>query len=182
MIKKLVLSTSLMMLMAGSAAADIALRYAEASPNRGARAEALQYFAEETNKLTDGAIKFDIHWASALFDFNTSLDGVGNGSADMGTILGIYNPQRLRALTIGDIPNQYSDPWVGMRAMYELMTTNEAVQESLARQNLVYLTGYSSTGVQFECSGNSSIRTVADIKGTRIRAAGNYGKVLHDLG
>tara|TARA_R110002111_G_scaffold262444_2_gene338546 strand:+ start:20800 stop:21858 length:1059 start_codon:yes stop_codon:yes gene_type:complete len=182
MIKKLVVSTSLAMLLAGTAAADVVLRYAEASPNRGARAEALQFFAKDAERLSNGEVKLDIHWGGALFDFTTSLDGVMNGSADMGTILGIYNPQKLRVLTIGDIPQKFSDPWVGMRAMYELMTTNESVQESLARRNLVYLTGYSSTGVQFECGEGAVIHTVDDIKGKRIRAAGNYGKVLNDLG
>ena len=140
------------------------------------------YFAKDAERLSNGEVKFDIHWGGALFDFTTSLDGVANGSADMGTILGIYNPQKLRVLTIGDIPQKHSDPWVGMRAMYELMTTNESAQASLAKRNLVYLTGYSSTGVQFECGGDTVIRTVDDLKGKRIRAAGNYGKVLHDLG
>lgn len=182
MIKKLMFSASLTMLMVSTASAEITFRYAEGSPNRGTRAEAIQYFAKDAEKLSNGELKFNIHWGSALFDFKASINAVTVGSADMGSILGIYDPQILRALTIGDIPLKFSDPWVGMRAMYELMTTNDDLQASLARQNMVYLTGYSSTGVQFECGGKNAIRTVADIKGKRIRAAGNYGKVLHDLG
>tara|TARA_R110002095_G_scaffold167302_3_gene145162 strand:- start:714 stop:1757 length:1044 start_codon:yes stop_codon:yes gene_type:complete len=164
------------------ASADMVLRFAEGSPNRGSRAEAVEHFIEDIRKLSDGKLKVDMHWGGALLDYKTVTDGVSRGTADMGTMLAAYNPQKLKALTIGDVPVGSSDPWVGTRAMYELMTTNKVLQELLARQDLIYLTGYSSTGVQFECGGGNSIRIVDDIKGKRIRAIANYAKVLDELG
>jgi TRAP-type C4-dicarboxylate transport system substrate-binding protein len=151
-------------------------------PNRGARADAMIHFMKDAEQLSNGEVKFDIHWGGALLDYKSITSGVSGGTADMGTMLAAYDPQKLRSIYIGDIPSQYSDPWVGMRAMYELMTTNKVMQDLLALQNLVYLTGHSSTGVQFECTEDSQIHTVADIEGKRIRAAGIYGKVLHSLG
>ena len=182
MIKKLILTVAMTLPMIASAAAETVLRFAEGSPNRGTRADAIEYFFKDAKKLSEGELGFDMHWGGALFDYRTTIDGVTNGAVDMGSILGAYDPSKLRALTIGDLPSKFADPWVGMRAMYELMTTNEALQQSLAKQNLVYITGYSTTGIQFECGGNSVIRTVADIKGKRMRAVGNYANILSDLG
>ncbi|MGO1501523.1 MAG: C4-dicarboxylate TRAP transporter substrate-binding protein [Marinobacter sp.] len=182
MIKTLLSSALLTLALTSTVSADTVLRYAEGSPNRGARADAMIHFMKDAEQLSNGEVKFDIHWGGALLDYRATAAGVSVGTADLGTVLAAYDPQKLRALYIGDVPNKYSDPWVGMRAMYELMTTNKVMQDLLAQQNLVYVAGHTSTATQFECVGDNQIRTVADIKGKRIRAAGVYGKILHDLG
>ncbi|MGO1501514.1 MAG: C4-dicarboxylate TRAP transporter substrate-binding protein [Marinobacter sp.] len=168
--------------LVSQASAELVLRYAEGSPNRGTRAEALEYFAKEVKDLSSGEMSVEIHWGGALIKFSAIMDGVASGTADMGTVLSAYNPKKLGSLSIGDIPLATSDPWVGMRAMYELETTNEQLQESLAKQGLVYVSNYTSTGVQFECVEGKQILTVDDIKGKRMRASATYGNVLNDLG
>ncbi|MEP1214167.1 MAG: C4-dicarboxylate TRAP transporter substrate-binding protein [Marinobacter sp.] len=167
---------------ATQASADVVLRYAEAGPNRGTRAAAVQFYADEVERLSGGDIKVDIHWGGALLKWSGVMSGVSAGSADLGSVLSSYEPQELKALGIGDIPLEYADPWVGMRAMYELMTTESQLQESLAGQSLVYLSNFSTTGVQFECTEGNQIRTVDDIKGKRVRATGTYTNVLAELG
>lgn len=182
MLNKALCGIALALAMIGTVSAQTVLRFAEGTPNRGTRAAGVEYFMNEAKKLSGGELSFEMHWGGALFDYQSIADGVSNGSADLGTTLAGYTPSKLRALTIGDVPSKFSDPWVGMRAMYELQTTNESLQALLARENLIYLTGYSSTGVQFECRGKADIRTVADIKGKRMRALGIYAKVLRDFG
>ncbi|MDC0662973.1 C4-dicarboxylate TRAP transporter substrate-binding protein [Marinobacter sp. SS21] len=167
---------------AAQASAELVLRFAEGSPNRGTRAQAVQYFADEVARLSDGAMKVEIHWGGALLKFSGIMDGVASGTADIGTVLSAYNPSKLSSLSIGDIPLETSDPWVGMRAMYELLTTEPQLQSSLAEQDLVYLSNFSTSGVQFECTQGNEIRTVADIAGKRMRASATYAKVLDDLG
>ncbi|MGO1500988.1 MAG: C4-dicarboxylate TRAP transporter substrate-binding protein [Marinobacter sp.] len=182
MLKTIMSGMVLTLVVASTASADMVLRFAEGTPNRGSRAEAVEHFIEDISKQSGGKLEVDMHWGGALLDYKTVATGVSRGTADMGSMLAAYDPQKLKALSIGDIPLGASDPWIGTRALYELMTTNEALQEHLARQNLVYITGYSTTGVQFECGSGNSIRTVEDIKGKRMRAIGNYAKVLDDLG
>ncbi|MDO6459675.1 C4-dicarboxylate TRAP transporter substrate-binding protein [Granulosicoccaceae sp. 1_MG-2023] len=162
--------------------AEVVLRYAEGGPNRGVRAAAVQYYADEVERLSAGDIKIDIHWGGALLKWSGALDGIAAGSADLGSVLSSYEPQELKALGIGDIPLEYADPWVGMRAMYDLMTGEPELQKSLADQSLVYLSNFSTTGVQFECTEGKQILSVDDIKGKRIRAAGTYTNVLSELG
>lgn len=181
-IKAIALASVLGVCGISQAVADTTFRYAEATPNRGTRAEALQFFADEVKRQSSGDMNLDIHWGGVLLKYNAIMSGVALGSADIGTVLSAYQPQELRALSIGDFPTANSDPWVGLRAMYDLMTTNEQLQDALAKQNLVYLGNFTTTSVQFECAKGKEIRTVADLKGKRIRATGVYTKVLRDLG
>lgn len=167
---------------AGLAGAQTAIVYAEGGPNRGTRATAVQDFADTVDRLTNGELEIDIHWGGALVSLTATPQAIRDGVADAGTILGSYDPSRLAGFYVGDLPTQYSDPWVIMRAMYELMTTSPVQQEILADQNMVYLGNFTTTGLNFECAGDNKIETVADFAGKKIRASGTYAKVLNDLG
>jgi TRAP-type C4-dicarboxylate transport system substrate-binding protein len=167
---------------AGAAYAETTLRYVEGSPNRGAKAKALANFAEYLSDETDGEIQVEFHWGGALLKWGAILDGVSVGTAEMGTLIGAYNPQELTALRIGDLPiGESSDPWVGTRAMHELMTTNQDMIDALARQNVVYLGGIHTTAGQFMCSG-ADISSVEDLVGLKVRGAGVYSQALSELG
>jgi len=50
------------------ASAAVTLRYAEAGPNRGTRAEAVQFFADEVERLSSGNLIIDIHWGGRSFE------------------------------------------------------------------------------------------------------------------
>ena len=181
-VKSLIVASVLAITCASQVSADVTLRYAEGGPNRGTRAAAVQFFADEVKRLSAGNINIDIHWGGALLKWSGVMEGVSAGSADLGTVLSSYEPQELKALGIGDIPLEYSDPWVGMRAMYDLMTSEAELKQSLADKSLVYLSNFSTSGVQFECTEGNQILTVDDIQGKRIRATGTYNNVLADLG
>lgn len=168
--------------MATMASAETVLRYTDGGPNRGARAAAQTYFAEQVEELSGGDLKLDIHWGGALLKFKAALGGIGAGTADLGAVIAVYTPNELKAMTIGDLPGANSDAWVGMRAMYELMTTNDQMKDVLAKQNVVYIGNFTTTAVQMECAPGHDIKTVADIKGKKMRASGVYAKVLGELG
>jgi hypothetical protein len=51
--------------------------------------------------------------------------GVRDGAADIGTVRTACAPSHLMAQGIGDLPRASWDPWIGMRAIYGLMTTNQ---------------------------------------------------------
>lgn len=180
--KALVVGSVLSLATLGQAVAETMLRYAEASPNRGARAEALQYFADQLDDQSGGDLKLDIHWGGALLKYSAILGGVASGAADMGSVLAAYEPQKMRALSVGDIPVPQSDAWVGMRAMYELMTTNEQLQQQFENNGVVYITNYSTSEMQFECTGDVRIEKLEDFAGKKIRASAIYAKILDEVG
>ena len=141
------------------------LRYAEFGPNRGARAAALQWFADEIGKLS-----VEFQWGGALLKARAVLKGLGDGVADMGSIIAAYNPKEMQLYGIGDLPIDNSDVWVGMRAMYELATTNPHLQKAFDAQNVVYITNYSTGPVQLVCK--KPIDSLAALKGVKLRGTG----------
>ncbi|QFU08016.1 2,3-diketo-L-gulonate-binding periplasmic protein YiaO precursor [Rhodobacteraceae bacterium THAF1] len=166
---------------AGAAFAQTTLFFGEAGPNRGARAEAIQYFVDQVDEISGGDLTFDVQWGGALFKAGAARSGIADGIADAGTIIGVYFPQEMAAYGIADLPIDNPDPWVGMKATDELMRNNEAIQQNLADQNLVYIGTFTTSAVHIGCKG-TSIASVADIAGKKVRGVGAYGKAFADSG
>jgi len=163
------------------AAADTSLRWSDGTPNRGDRAEHYQWIANELESRSGGSITTDFHWAGALLKLNAALQGVGDGAADMATIIGAFAPKELSAYTVTDLPTQTPDPWVNMRASYELATTHPAMIEMFDGLNIHYVTNVTTTASHLICK-EKHIKTLEDLQGTKIRAVGVYGRILGDLG
>lgn len=160
-----------------AASAETVLIHGEAGPNRGARAAALQWYADQIAERSGGDMRIDIQWGGALFKSNAAVQSIGDGVADMGTVIAVYFPQELAGYGIADLPLDNPDSWVGMRATDELMRTNQALRDNLADKNLVYIGTWTTSQVNIGCKGDA-IRTVADIAGKKVRGVGAYGKVF----
>lgn len=164
--------------IAGSAvSAETTLIHGEAGPNRGARAVALQWFADQLTERSKGDIKVDIQWGGALFKSKASVQSIGDGVADMGSVIAVYYPQEMAVYGIADLPVNNPDAWVGMRATDELMRTSAQIQDNLADKNLVYIGTWTTSQVNIGCK-DTAIRSVADIAGKKVRGVGAYGKVF----
>ena len=135
---KLLASVALTAAMcAGAVAAQTTLFFGEAGPNRGARAESIQYFADQVEEMSGGDLSFDIQWGGALFKAGAARTAIADGVADAGTVIAVYFPQEMAAYGIADLPILNPDAWVGMKATDELMRSNESIQQKLAEQELV---------------------------------------------
>ncbi len=163
------------------ASAEVVLIHGEAGPNRGARADALQWFADQLSERSNGDIKVDLQWGGALFKSNAAVQSIADGVADMGSVIAVYYPQEMAGYGIADLPVNNPDAWVGMRATDELMRTSPEIQADLADKNLVYIGTWTTSQVNIGCKGDA-IRSVADIKGKKVRGVGAYGKVFGEQG
>jgi TRAP-type C4-dicarboxylate transport system substrate-binding protein len=157
------------------------LTFTDGSPNRGGRAIATNWLADELSKRTNGELKIEFHWGGALLKAKAATKGIGAGAADMGAIIGVYNPKLHVGYLMTDLPTKYSDPWVASRAVYELATTNKALIAEFDKLNLHYVTNFTTTEIQLICKGDA-VKTIDDIKGIKVRGVGLYGKVFKDLG
>ena len=182
-VNKSLVTASIITLLSCSvfANAAVTLIAGEAGPNRGARGAALQAFADDVAARSDGELEIDIQWGGALFKSEAAVQSIGDGVADLGTIIGVYFPQELLLYGLADLPLENPDAWVGMRATDEWMRTSEVVQQRMADKNLVYIGAFTTSAVNIGCNG-SAIRTVDDIKGLKVRGVGAYGKTFKDLG
>ena len=164
-----------------TAHAEVNLRFTEPSVNRGERADAMNWFAEEVARRSKNEIKVTFFWGGTLADAKSSLKTIGDGAAEIGSIVATYSPREMHAYMVGDLPIGSPDTWVGVRAMHELSTTNADLKRGFDEANVVYLANFTTTPVQVICK-DKVLNKVEDIKGIKIRATGFYGQVFEDLG
>lgn len=172
---------ALTLLATHSLSAETVLIHGEAGPNRGARANAIQWFADQVAERSGGDMRIDVQWGGALFKANAALQSIHDGVADMGTIIAVYYPQEFASYGIADLPLNNPDSWVGMRATDELFRNNESVQQVLDDKNLVYIGTFTTSQVNIGCKG-TAIRSAKDIEGLKVRGVGAYGKVFGEMG
>lgn len=156
------------------------LRYAEFGPNRGTRAAALNWFADELKARSNGALEIEFHWGKSLLGTKAVLQGVGDGVADMGSVIGFFTPKKLRGYNIGDLPVENSDEWVGMRALYEFASSDATMKKEFAAQGVHYVTNYTTGPIQLICT--KPVGSLGDLSGTKLRGSGPYGKTFGDFG
>lgn len=178
---KTAIATTALTLVGLSANAETKLIANDPGANRGVRAKAVTHLSEEITKRSGGKITVEQNWGGALFKAKAALDSLSNGVADMGVIVGPYAQSELPELNIGAQPLPPADPWVMMRAMHELFTTNEAIIARLAAKNLVYMNFYSLPPNLFACKG-AGVNTIADLKGKKISRTGSSSDLFKELG
>ena len=167
--------------LAVPALAEMKLNFTDQSPNRGARAETTNWFAEELEKRTNGEVKMEVHWGGALLKAKAAAKGIGDGAADMGFLVGVYNPGLHPAFLLADLPTEYSDPWASTRAFYELNTTNKVLQDEWSDLNLHFIANITTGPIQLVCK-DKAVASVDDLAGVKMRGISVYGKVAKDLG
>jgi TRAP-type C4-dicarboxylate transport system substrate-binding protein len=168
------------MALAGTDAMAKTLLFADFGSNRGARAVALEWFANELNKRSDGSLEIEFHWGESLLSTSAVLNGISDRVADMGSVIGYEAPRQLRGYNVGDLPIDNADVWVGMSAMHLLSTSNAALKQEFERAGVVYITNYSTGPVQLICT--KEVSKISDLKSIKLRGSGSYGKVFADLG
>jgi TRAP-type C4-dicarboxylate transport system substrate-binding protein len=130
---------------------------------------------------TGKEVEFQFYFGGALMGHAANVSGIGSGAADIGQVIVAYTPKELTPYGVGDLPLVGIDPWVGMRAMYELATTNPTLQKMFDDLNLVYIANQSTGPVQIICKG-LELKSLDDLQGVKVRASGSYGEVLSALG
>ena len=156
------------------------LLFADFGANRGPRAAALQWFADELRRRSDGSLEIRFHWGGTLLGANAALGGVADGVADFASITGWTSPRALRGYNLGDLPVGPPDVWVGMRAIYALATTHPELRAEFARAGVVYVTNYSTGPIQLLCT--RPLHGLAGLRGVAVRGSGPYATIVAGLG
>ena len=158
----------------------LSLRFAEFSPNRGIRAAALEKFAYKLKQQSKGELNIQFFWGGSLLKTKSILKGVGDGVADLGSVIGFLNPKKLSLYTIGDLPLANSDEWVGLKAMYELTSSSNLLQAEFFKAKVIYLTNYTTGPIQLICK--KPLQGIKDLANLKIRSSGAYAKIFASLG
>ena len=137
---------------------------------------------EPANKELKGKIYFQIVPGGQLWSASTALKGIGTGVADAGSIVNSYTRSQLKhAVLTTDLSFIVSNPLVANGAALETYFLN--CPECLAdfRQNgTVFLAGATSAGYSLMC--RDDVKSLADVKGKKIRTAGAMGRLAKAMG
>lgn len=178
--RTLMAATAAAMTLTASAEAAQVLRFAEFGPNRGWRADVQAWLAEEIEARSNGELKLNTSFGGSLIKARDVLDGVGDGLADLGTIVGVYTPKKLGNYRVGDIPTGNDDAYVGLMAMYDLANESDAIKAEFDRENVVYIGNFTSSTVLLACK--EPVTKLSDLDGLKVRANPPHADVFRDAG
>ncbi len=178
---KRALAAGSLSVLALAAHAETVLIANEPGPNRGVRAEAVNFIAEQIAARTNGEVRVDQNWGGALFKTDAALQSLSTGVADMGVIIGAYAASEFPELQMAGLQLKPAHPWVMMQAVYELFTTNEQIKARLDEMNLEYIATFSLSPGIMACSGKG-IRSLDDVPGTKFAHTGASTDIFGELG
>ena len=139
-----------------------------------------EMFARKVSELTGGKFQITVHAGGELMPPLGVLDGVQNGTVEMGHTVPYYYFGKDDAFAIGAaIPfgmnSRQTSAWMYQGNGLQLM------REFYAQYNVINFPG-GNTGAQMAGWFRKEIKTLADLKGLKFRIGGFAGKVVERLG
>lgn len=150
------------------------------TPPKGRFAIVFSAYLDEVEKRTNGRIKFERYYSSALAKPPQILEATGAGIADLSLFISNYTPGKVPLATVGSLPCNYEHVWVAAKAFMELYKTIPAMDKEMANNNVKMVTAY-GTG-PFYCLNNKNIQSLEAMKGLKIAVDGPSGLLIKALG
>ena len=155
----------------------ITLTYSNFFPPTNHQSKLAEEWAKEIEKRTDGKIIIKYYPAGTLTKAKQCYDGVVEGLSDIGMSCLAYSRGRFPVMAAVDLP-------LGYKSAAQATHTANAVYEKFKPAELddvevMYFDGH-GPGLLF--TTNKPIKTLADIKGEKIRSTGNSAKLVAALG
>lgn len=141
---------------------------------------------QNTNKALEARrSKYRIEWNEAyggvLYNFENTIEAIEQGIADFGWVGTLWEPAKMPLQNIMfATPFVTDDPKIAVAVMNELMAKNEHFRKEWDAQNAVYFSP--TTSDSYQLFTKFPVRTLADLKGRKILAAGAVGAWMEGLG
>ncbi|WP_149536440.1 C4-dicarboxylate TRAP transporter substrate-binding protein [Siccirubricoccus phaeus] len=172
------------LLPAGASAQQRALTYSSyLPPSHGSNRDGLIPLFQEAERATGGSLRIQLHTGGSLVAGPATLSAIRTGLVDGGFVVSLYHPNQIPLNTaMSDLALLAADPLATMGAINETVLLN--CPDCLAeyrRNNTVYVGAYSTTPYRVMC--RQPVRSMDDLRGLRMRAAGNvYGRWAQRMG
>ncbi len=166
-----------MALPAASQAGGVKLTYANFFPPTHIQSQLAQQWCDEVAKRTDGAVKIDYFPGGTLAKAPQTYDGVVEGIADIGMSVLAYSRGRFPTMAAIDLPLGYKSG-VGATKVANAVYAKFMPGELADTQPMFF----HAHGPGLLHTAKKPVKTLADMKGLKIRATGNSGKLVNALG
>ena len=156
----------------------ITLKYSGWNPPKGGVSVPAIKLMEKIETATNGRIKFEKHWMGSLIPAREEVEGVSKGVADMAQVMQPFQ-KRLSLMSVGLLPGFHADTETQGKNMVKLSAL-KAVKDQVNKHNLIIFAIHG--GDPIHIMTKEPIRTIADLKGKKIRLVGEAGIALKALG
>jgi len=156
--------------------AQTTLTYSIFFPATHAQAKAGDNWAKEIEKRTGGKVKINIFAGGSLTPADQCFDGVVKGISDIGMSCFAYTRGRLPLLEALDLPMGYPSGMVATRVANDF--AKKMKPKELDNVKVLYLHAHGPGLLHTQ----KPVRTMADVKGMKIRSTGLSAKIVEMLG
>lgn len=156
----------------------IKLKFSTWTVPRGGFAKTCTTYLDKIEKRTNGKVKFERYWAGTLVPAKEEVRGIGKGIADLSAVYAPFQT-RLSLIDVVELPGLGAtlDTQGGIAAEIGKM---KAVKDQFEKNNLVLLSV--NGGEPAHLISTKPVRTIADLKGMKIRCVGDAARVMQKLG
>ena len=133
-------------------------------------------WAREVEKRTDGKVRITVYPGGSLTKAPQCYEGVVNGVSDIGMSCLAYTRGRFPLLEGVDLPLGYPNGLTATRAATQMALKYEP--KEMADTHVLYIHAH-GPGI---LASKKPVRTLADLKGTKVRATGLSSKIVTSLG
>lgn len=165
-------------------AADLNIIYATfLGPNASLVKDGVVVFLDYIKEHSNGTIDYTLHSGGSLLSATGMLEGIRDGIADGGQILGVYNPSELPVTNVamGLAPALTSDPRAVVAALtdYILLDCPECIAE-YEENNVQYIGSWATSLYAMLCA--DPVEGLDSLKGRKVRASGEWAGIGTVLG
>ena len=137
------------------------------------------WILREIEKRSEGRLKIEYYFSSALVPERQMLTGIKSGVADIGAITESYYPGRIPLCTVTSLPMIGNFCYSTAMAWKYLVEMPE-IKAEFDEYNMRYLSPAAS--VSSVIWAKFPISSIANLKGKKIRAVGNFAILMKELG
>ncbi|ARB45969.1 C4-dicarboxylate TRAP transporter substrate-binding protein [Alloalcanivorax xenomutans] len=172
----MVLLSGLLLCLTASMVEARTLSYSTSSPPADTGVNrALQWWADEIEKRTNGELKINVHYMNSLVKLKDAVDGISAGVADAGYVVPAYSQAKLPLHYISTTGIGPGDQYAAMIAWQRMYEKFPQLKEEMDRSNLVHI-GHFSIGPGVLLSKGHPYMTPADFNGDKVRLASRWVK------
>jgi len=144
---------------------------------------AIPGFVDRVNELGKGKVKIDFYHSGTLLGPKEEIPGLMAGTADIIFQTTSYEIGAWPIMGILTLPVLWPDPWQHYEKWKIGSPLYNLINEELAKKNVFMIAPGPLDGIEYLWTVKKPVRTLADIKGMRLRTAGmTEGKAAEALG